>query len=251
MNANEREARFAELAVELAPVAATFLRRRLHAVIGTQSLSNPGYPSLSAVPFAIAPEGWLVGLFSALAPHFPGLVADGRCALMLAADNDGDILAGERLELTCDARRLSDAVEIEEARETWVRCYPRGDAWFRQLDFEFFRLDVRAARYNGGFGRAAVLAPEALRLASPLDRAATRRVIAHMNDDHAGACAHYWQAAFGVAPVARVTLVALDALGMHLACDRKLRWIGFPRPVASTADVRAVLVEMAGQGIPE
>lgn len=241
----DNEQRFAELAVELAPVAATFLRRRTQAVLATQALSVPGYPSLSAVPFALAPEGYLVGLFSHLAPHHSNLIADGRCALLLAQDNAGDILTGERLELTCNARLLRDATDVEPARDTYTRCYPRADAWFRQLNFDFFRLDVIAARYNGGFGKAAVIAPAALQLVSPLDRAATRRVLDHMNDDHAAACAHYWQEAFNEQPGA-VCIAAIDRLGMQLRCGQALRWVAFPEPITTAADARRVLVAMAG-----
>lgn len=240
--------RLARLAIELAPVAAAFLRRRPQAVLATRSLAHAGYPSLSAVPFVLAPEGYLVGLFSRLAPHHPNLVADGRCALLVAQDNAGDILTGERLELTCDARLLRDDGEIQPARDSYIRCHPRADAWFRQLDFEFFRLDVLAARYNGGFGKAAVLAPEALQLASPLDRAASNRVLDHMNDDHAAACAHYWRTAFGDEPAGEVRMAAIDRLGMQLRCGQVLRWVPFPQPLETAADARRVLVAMAPAG---
>lgn len=238
----------AALAAELAPAAATFLRRRLQAVLATQSLARPGFPSLSAVPFAPAPEGWLIGLFSRIAPHHPQLAADGRCALLLAQDNDGDILTGERLELTATARQLQDEADIAAARDSYVRLYPRADAWHRQLDFDFFRIDVLACRYNGGFGQAAPLAPEALQLVSPLDRITTARVLDHMNDDHADACAHYWQTASGETPAGEVRLVALDGLGMHLRCGQRLRWIAFPEAVRSAGDARRVLVAMAQAG---
>lgn len=238
----------AGLAAELAPVAAAFLRRRPQAVLATQSLAQPGFPSLSAVPFALAPEGWLAGLYSPLAPHHPNLLADGRCALLIAQDNDGDILTGERLELTCVARRLVDDADVESARDVYIRCYPRADAWFRQLGFHFFRLDVIAARYNGGFGKAAPLAPGALQLVSPLDRAATNRVLDHMNDDHADACAHYWQQATGAPAGGEVVMAAVDRLGMQLRCGQRLRWVAFPEPLATAADARRVLVAMAQRG---
>lgn len=241
----DTEQRFAELAVELAPQAAAFLRRRPQAVIATHSLASPGYPSLSAVPFALAPEGYLVGLFAHLAPHYPNLVADGRCALLIAQDNAGDILTGERLELTCDAWMLEDGTEIEAARDVYMRCFPRAEAWFRQLNFRFFVFDVIAARFNGGFGRAAALSPDALQLVSPLDRAATNRVLDHMNDEHEEACAHYWRAAFSEAPAGEVRMAAIDRLGMQLRCGQALRWVPFAEPLQTAADARRVLVEMA------
>lgn len=242
----EKEQRLAELAAELAPLAAALLRRRPQVVLATHSLTAVGWPSLSAVPLVLAPEGWLIGLFSRLAPHHPNLLADGRCALLIAQDNAGDILTGERLELTCNARLLRDAADVEPARDSYIRCHPRADAWFRQLDFEFFRLDVIACRYNGGFGKAAVLDMAALQLVSPLDRVATNRVLDHMNDDHADACAHYWQTAFGEVPTDVVKMVAIDRLGMQLRCGQALRWIAFPEPVNTPVDARRVLVAMAG-----
>lgn len=242
----ENRERNAALAAELAPRAARFLHRRLQAVIATQSLQHAGFPSLSAVPFALAPEGWLVGLFSHLAPHHPNLLADGRCALLLAEDNEGDILTGERLELTATARILRDDAEQQLAHETYVRCYPRADAWFRQLNFDFFRIDVQAARYNGGFGQAATLDVDSLQLVSPLDRAATTRVITHMNDDHADACAHYWQVAFSEAPAGEVRMAAIDRFGMHLRCGQALRYVALAEELHTAADARRVLVAMAG-----
>lgn len=240
----------AELARELAPLAARFLRRRMQAVLATHSLAHRGFPSLSAVPFALTPQGWLAGLFSHLAPHHPNLLADGHAALLIAQDNDGDILTGERLELTVRARILRDDAEQEAARECYVRCYPRADVWFRQLNFDFFRLDVQAARYNGGFGKAAVLAPESLQLVSPLDREASGRVLNHMNEDHADACTHYWQTAFGAAPDGEVRMAAVDRLGMHLRCGQQLRWVAFPEPLNTAADARRVLVTMASAAKP-
>lgn len=237
----------AALAAELAPAAAAFLRRRPQAVLATQSLAQPGWPQLSAVPFALAPEGWLVGLFSRIAPHHPNLLADGRCALLVAQDNAGDILTGERLELTGTARLLRDESEVAPACETYLRWYPRAESWYRQLDFEFFRIDVHASRYNGGFGKAAPMTGELLQLVSPLDRVATSRVLDHMNDDHADACAHYWQTAFGEAPSGTVAMAAIDRLGMQLRCGQRLRWIAFPEAVNSAADARRVLVAMAQQ----
>jgi putative heme iron utilization protein len=236
----------ADLAAQLAPRAAAFLREHLQAVLATQSAGRPGWPSLSAVPFVIAPEGWLYGLFSPLAPHFPNLEADGRCALLIARDNAGDILTGERLELTGTARRLVDAAEVDLARDSYLRCFPRADAWHRQLDFHFFRIDVLDARYNGGFGKAAPLAAAALQLVSPLDRAATNRVLDHMNDDHAEACAHYWRQACNEAPAGEVRLAAIDALGMWLRCGQQLRRVAFPEALQTAADARRVLVAMAG-----
>lgn len=241
----EKQASLEQLAAELAPAAAAFLRRRPQAVIATHSLDHAGFPSLSAVPFALAPEGYLIGLFSHLAPHHPNLIADGRCALLVAQDNNGDILTGERLELTAQAQLLRDEKAVAAARETYVRCYPRADVWFRQLNFNFFRIDVIAARYNGGFGRAAMLTVDALQLPSPLDRVATARVLDHMNDDHADACAHYWQVAFAEVPEGEVRMAAIDRLGMHLRCGQQLRWVAFPEPLQSAADARRVLVAMA------
>ncbi len=233
----------AELAASLAPAAARLLRRQWQGAMATNSVMQPGFPSLSAVPFALAPEGWLIGLFSPLAPHHPNLLADGRCALQLSLD-EGDVLTGERLELQCIAQRVM-AADAAPLRDSYVRCYPRAAAWHEQLHFDFFRLDVVAARYNGGFGKAAPLMPAMLQLVSPLDRAATVRVLDHMNDDHADACAHYWQQAFAEAPEGKVEMAAVDQLGMQLRCGKRLRWVAFPEPLQNAADARRVLVAMA------
>lgn len=69
-------------------------------------------------------------------------------------------------------------------------------------------------------------------------------MVAHMNDDHAAAIAHYVvQAGLPVEPPAR--LAGIDSEGCHLRIGQVLHWLPFAGVCETPLDVRRALVEMA------
>jgi putative heme iron utilization protein len=137
----------------------------------------------------------------------------------------------------------------EEVRETYLTRHENARYWQDFADFAYYRLEVAAAYYIGGFGVMGWISGEQYVAAAPDPLAeAAPRILEHMNADHADAlrriALHY---AGETAEEASMT--AVDRLGFHVrlkAADgfHGVR-IGFPREVTTVDDARRALVEMA------
>jgi putative heme iron utilization protein len=204
-----------------------------------------GSPFASLVNVATAPDGSPILLLSRLALHTGCLERDPRCSLLLAQTGRGDPLAHPRLTLLARARRDPDP----GLRGRFLRRHPKSALYADFPDFSFWRLDVTGAHLNGGFGKAAALAPE--QLLTLVDGAggliaAEEGALAHLNADHAEALALYARHFAGQDGDGwRAT--GLDPEGLDLVApgERAIR-IAFDAPVRDAAALRQKLVAMAG-----
>lgn len=118
------------------------------------------YPALALVTPAVTLGGVVVVLLSQLSAHTRALDRDPRCALMVSGrPADHNPQTSPRLSLVCDAARSDDPAE----RERYLAIHPYAGFYAGFTDFGIYRLAPRAARYVGGFARAATL--EVARLA--------------------------------------------------------------------------------------
>lgn len=73
-------------------------------------------------------------------------------------------------------------------------------------------------------------------------------ILEHMNDDHASACLAYARTLAGVADAREARMVAVDRYGFDLevtaAAEKRTVRLAFPAPVATSTEVRRVLVAM-------
>ena len=124
---------------------------------GSLATLNPddGYPMASRILVAIDYDGAPVTLISTLAAHTQSLLADGRCSLMIGEPGKGDPLASPRLMLCCDSEQVPEnSQKAADLRDRFSRIHPKSKLYLGFSDFSFFRLRVKHATYNGGFGRA-------------------------------------------------------------------------------------------------
>jgi heme iron utilization protein len=108
-------------------------------------------------------------------------------------------------------------------------------------------MEITGAHLNGGFARAMTLLPEQMRtdLSGADDLlAAEASAVAHMNEDHREALALYATRLAG-APAAEWRTTGLDPDGIDLATGDLAARAAFDRRVASAAELRGVLKEMA------
>ncbi len=120
------------------------------AALATQALSLPGYPFVTAVPFAIGADHapWL--LMSDLAEHCRNARADGRVSMLLQRAAGAEVLAAERMTLLGD---LQPQAPDEATLARLLRYCPDYAGYLALGDFHFFRLQPRRVRFIGGFGR--------------------------------------------------------------------------------------------------
>ena len=130
-------------------------------------------------------------------------------------------------------------------------------------DFFWYRMEVEAIRFVGGFARAGSVTADQYREAKPDPiMAFGGHVAAHMNDDHQDATIamvkHYIPGLDANNYVQGAEITSVDSLGMYVKITRdpenedqlpgqpkqfKLR-LPFPRPAEDRKDVKTLIVEM-------
>lgn len=149
--------------VQAADDAARALARSLlaasHAALAY--LDDGGAPAISRIAFGLCPAGQPMTLISQLAPHFAGLAADPRCAVMVGeVGARGDPLTHPRLMIRARARFVAaDDPARPELRAHWLKGHPKAALYVDFTDFAFVRLVPESALLNGGFARAFRLTP--------------------------------------------------------------------------------------------
>lgn len=232
----------AERHFDPALAAKTLLREARTAALATV-MPAAGDPYCSLVNMATSADGAPVLLISKLAVHTKNLLADARCSLMIDERKSGDPLEGARVTVQAMAVATAD----EDVRRRYLVRQP-GAAMFAGFgDFGFYRLDVTGAHLIAGFGRIVDL--KSAELLTRIDDAqdliaAEREIVAHMNQDHAEACALYATKLLG-APAGEWRCVGCDPEGLELQLERAALRLAFPERVTTPMAVRSVLRQLA------
>jgi putative heme iron utilization protein len=213
--------------------------------LSTHSHKFPGFPFGSMMPYAADDLGRPIFFISSMAMHTQNLRQDPHASLLIAQpDFSGDPLGAARLTLLGDVSEVPSA----EVRELYLSRYENAKFWQDYTDFAYFRLEVSAVYFIGGFGVMGWIFAEdyGKALPDPLARAAPG-IIRHMNNDHADALrliAHR----FAEEAPDEAAITAVDRLGFHLRLKSGERIHGrrvaFLREVKDAEDARAVFVEM-------
>lgn len=229
-----------------APFDAIGLARQLLRSVRSGALAtldaDDGTPFASLVTIATDSDGTPLMLLSRLSAHTRNLDKDPRASLLFSAGGKGDPLAHPRLTVTGRAAR-SDTPRI---RERFLARHPKAKLYADFPDFGFFTLAPRAGHLNGGFAKAATLAPAELLLdmtGAEAVVAGERGAVEHMNADHADALALY--AAAAGEPGTGWRLTGLDPEGLDLMAGERTARVPYPEPVRDMGALRKVLVAMA------
>lgn len=207
-----------------------------------------GAPLASRVAVATDLDGMPLILVSALSEHTAALLADPRSSLLLGEPGKGDPLAHPRISLRCRAERLERGTPGHaQAERRYLNRHPKAKLYVGFPDFSFFRLEIKSASLNGGFGKAYRMSRADLvtdpGIAEAL--AATEQpAIDHMNADHRDAIDAYARA-FAGAREDGWSITGIDAEGVDLALGDISRRIFFEAPLASATELRPVLVALA------
>jgi putative heme iron utilization protein len=197
------------------------------------------------MPYAANGEGRPVFFISSMAMHTQNLVEDPRSSLLVTQpDVAGDPLGASRVTIL----GASTLVTANEVRDLYLSRHENAKFWQDYSDFAFYRLEVSAVYFIGGFGVMGWVSADDYTNAKPDPLAEVAiGIIQHMNSDHAAGlrqiAGHYAGEA-----VDEAVMTAVDRLGFHLRLksgDRVYgRRVAFIREVASRDDARSVLVEM-------
>lgn len=205
-----------------------------------------GFPYGSVVNYALDAEGAPILLTSALAEHTRNFIADPRASLFVNETSSGvDVLALGRVTLLGEIARTDDP----DARARYLERHPDAAYYADFKDFAFYRLNVQAIRYIGGFGRMSWTPPDAYAKTQADPTAAfASGVITHMNDDHADSLVLLCRHQAGLPETTAAELKAVDRLGFEMSAvtPRGPRFVrlGFPAPVTTPNETRVAFVTM-------
>lgn len=222
--------------------ARKFLRSTRSAVLSTHSARFAGYPFGSIAPFVLDHDGNPLILISTIAEHTKNIQKNSQVSLIAFEPASPDMQAGARLTL------LGEAIHAEKQdgalRARYLRYFPQAEQYFDMHDFLFHRIEIRQARYIGGFGNIHWIAGEELR--SPANRLAEQEaaILDHMNADHADSlrtcCLHEHEI-----EVETAEMVGIDTDGFDVRADGKLLRFEFEAPVTDAQSARTALVAMS------
>lgn len=216
------------------------------AVFSTISHKMNGHPFGSVSPVALTNEGDVLFYVSDIAQHARNLTHDPRLSVtFFEAAVQGDQNEQARLTLSGHAKALSGE-DGERALKRYLSLYPDAAGYTKAHDFKMWSMQVEYIRFIGGFGEIFWLTPEEWVLPKPewsVDDEA--RMLTHMNDDHADACALILQHAVDIKSPAKMVAVYPD--GSYLLANRKLYFIPFTELCDTTTAVRKVLAQMTQQ----
>jgi putative heme iron utilization protein len=200
-----------------------------------------GTPLTTLVGVASDFDGAPLFLMSTLSRHTRNLARDPRASLLLAGRHDrGDPLNHPRVT-------LGGRVELDpsgRAKSRYLQRNRKAALYAGFADFRMFRLRIESVHFNGGFGRAAPLAPADV-LASRAGEAALteaeERLIADVNGLGATVLAQL-AGQKAARPVWRA--IGLDGEGLDLAAGGRAARAQFRGPADHPATWRARLEEL-------
>ena len=210
-------------------------------VLSTHSIDVEGYPFGSIAPYTLNSDGEPAILISEIAQHTRNIKQNNKVSLTVFDRLADDPQSGSRLTWIGDANRIDES--DRDTRDRYLRYFPSAESYFETHDFSFYRINLRRARFIGGFGEIYWIEREAMLVKNPF-RETERGFIEHMNEDHQKALFRYCEL-FGRPGVETATMIGIDSEGFDLLADnRKLR-IDFDSTIGTTEEARAELVKLA------
>lgn len=227
--------------MSLGAEARRHLRAHRHGVLCTISRALEGYPFGSVVPFVLDAQARPVILVSRLAEHTRNIGADPRLSLLVHARNaaDGDVQADARVTLMGKACSIA---QTDASGERYLRYFPAARA-YRDLDFDFYRIEPVTLRVVAGFGKIHWISREAYAPPAAAFAEHESEIVAQVNRDHAqllrDCCRLHQRMA------ADAEMVGVDCDGFDVRSGGQILRFDFEGCVSDVAQLHAALAVMA------
>ncbi|OKH86543.1 HugZ family protein [Thalassospira sp. TSL5-1] len=223
----------------------------------THSQVANGWPVASMVQPVIDMDGAPIILISQLADHTRHIHNDPRVSLMFRPYSPGGTVetshpaAAPKTPVT-DTQRLTifgQATKIDDARieRRYLTVQPAAALYAGFADFAFYRIEIEAAYWVGGFGKQRRLRGEQLYGADlntlTKGHAALIDDVNKNKPDLIAQIAHWYLPAI-TAPKTRWTLAAIDCDGAYFSFNDTVFRLEFPHTICSMEDAQKILVKI-------
>lgn len=235
--------------------ARKFLRSTRSGILSTHSVRFEGYPFGSVAPFVLDHDCQPIVLISNLAEHTKNIDLNPKVSLLVFAGAE-DLQANARLTLLGEAAKIDKASDAD-LRARYLRYLPQAASYFDMHDFSFYRIQIRQARYIGGFGKMSWLSDVDL-FSGMIPSSATlatqeAAIVEHMNTDHAenllNYCRHFHNMNATTANMLGIDCDGFDVNASTGDTSTALRF-DFEQPIHDAQSARMVLVAMAKAARP-
>ena len=138
------------MSTDLSQDALRLLHQRSSGALATHSIATPGFPFVSAAPYALIENGNCVFLFSSLSTHSKNLRSNEHASLLVSG-SEGD-LSDARITLQGHVRPVAED-QSNEAKKKYLEVHPAASQWANFGDFSMMELSPVACYFVGGFGK--------------------------------------------------------------------------------------------------
>jgi putative heme iron utilization protein len=221
--------------------------------LSTIAVEPAGCPYGSVATYGLDDRGQPIFFVSLMAEHTQNAMRDPRASLLVTepVPDGADPLASGRATLMGRMAPVEGAAR-PEAQDRYLAANPTAEYYIGFGDFVFYRLDVTAIRYVGGYGRMSWVDAGAYAAAEPDPLApAAAGIIGHMNADHAAAQVLYCRHLAGYPDITSATMSAVDRYGFEMIAEgpsgRTAVRLGFPESCTTGEDVRKAMVAMVAE----
>jgi len=233
--------------------ARTLVSQARTATLSTIARDPAGFPYGSLVTVAIDDVGRPVMLLSTLAEHTANLQACPDASVLVSEPHEHhpQPLALGRVALMGKCKVVSDDDKLA-VRALFLERHPTASYYVDFSDFSFYRLEVVALRYVGGFGRMSWVTADGYRGAEvdPFAKSGAG-ILKHMNEDHADAVLAYATKLCGVTDATEATMTIIDRYGFELSAKtpagNRTKRMAFEEPLSTSDQVRKKMIELLGR----
>jgi putative heme iron utilization protein len=226
---------------EVGKIARNFLRENSVGVLATHSVDVEGYPFGSVTPYIVNHKGFPTILISTLAQHTRNIQANPKASLTIFSQDIDDVQSGARLTWIGDVEALPK--DDEKTKQMYLRYFPNSKNNLQMHDFSFYQINLKRARFIGGFGQIAWVEPQTILLENPLSRVEDD-IIDHMNIDHKSTMKDYCEGLKRII-ASDVHMLGIDSEGFDVLANNKKIRFAFEKPIVTAEDARAALVLLA------
>jgi putative heme iron utilization protein len=231
----------------------TLVASATRGALSTIAADPAGYPYGSVATYGLDDRGNPVFFVSLMAEHTQNAIRDPRASLLVTepVPDGADPLASGRTTLMGLLSAVDEA-ERPAVQARYLAANPTAEYYIDFGDFAFYRLDVSAIRYVGGYGRMSWVDAGAYAAAEPDPLAPLAAgIIGHMNADHGEAQVLYCRHLAGRPDTVAATMSAVDRYGFEMVAEgpggRAAVRLGFPEPCTTGDGVRRAMVAMVGE----